>query len=450
MKKTICLAFAALLLAVPAANAQKVNEAAFRSKIEKSNADIADAKKNGKASTWINRGKLFYETAAEPTKNLFVNMDAAMLKLNGAVGEPTAVEPAVVSGQACEAWVYPYFTAYVADGKVITWKQTKWIDPEAPVKAVAAYNHAYELDPKSAEKVKAGLKQVSDYCSLLGNVGLNLGTYAEAADAYVMAFDAQSSPAYGTPDPVLLYYAGYLRTVDGPQNPASFVQGADYLGKALDLGYVDEEGAIYYYLFHSLYGQKAENPEAVLRAKDALLTGIEKFPKNERILEGLMQLYTSEQGVGDPSDLISLIDNAIAENPENVDLWFGRGRTFYALKNYDESIASFEKIVELQPELFDGYYYLGIFYTIKGDALNQELNARQYSSQSAYDADLKDVNAVYLAAVPYFEKAHELKPEDVDTLEFLKQLCFRLRDEEGIMEKYNHYNTLYKQAKGLE
>jgi len=43
MKKTIWMAFAALMLAAPVANAQKVNESAFRSKIEKSNAAIADA-----------------------------------------------------------------------------------------------------------------------------------------------------------------------------------------------------------------------------------------------------------------------------------------------------------------------------------------------------------------------------------------------------------------------
>ncbi len=71
-------------------------------------------------------------------------------------------------------------------------------------------------------------------------------------------------------------------------------------------------------------------------AKDALITGIGKFPKNERILDGLMQLYTAEEGVGDPADLVTLIDSAIADNPENVDSRFGRGRIFYALKNYDE------------------------------------------------------------------------------------------------------------------
>jgi len=446
MKKTILTAFAALLVAVPAVQAQKVNESALLSKIEKCDADIADSKKNAKASTWLNRAKAYYDAAVEPTKSLFAGMDVAMLKLT--VGDPLSTGTAEVNGAACETLVYPYFTAYVKDGKVITWKQTKWVYADAVDKAVESYNKAYELDPKQAEKVKLGLKQIGDFCSQVGNTNLDLGEYATAADAYVKAYEAVSGPAGGEADPMLLYYAGYLRTIDGPNDPDSYVLGAGYLAQALEKGYADEEGNIYYYLFHCYYGQKESDSSFLLKAKDALLAGIGKFPKNERILDGLMQLYTSEKGVGDPADLVTLIDAAIADNPENVDLWFGRGRIFYALKNYDESIASFSKIVELQPDYFEGNYYLGVFYTIKGDALNQEMNAKQYTSQAAYDADLAVVNQVYLAAVPWFEKAHELKPGDVDTLEFLKQLCFRLRDEEGMMDKYQTYNVLYKQAKG--
>lgn len=448
MKKVFLTVLAVALVAVTAVQAQKVNKSALVSKIEKSDADIADAKKGAKAATWINRGKAFYEAAIEPTKNLFVNMDAAMLKL--AVGEPASTESVTLVNVPYEAWVYPWFTAYIKDGKIATWSQTQWVIEDAPAKAIEAYNKAYEMDPKTADKVKEGLKQISDFCSQVGNTGIDTGNYADAADAYALAFEAQSSPAHGNPEPALLYYAGYLRTVDGAANPASFVIGADYLNKALELGYNDEEGNIYYYLFHCYYGQKDADKANVLKAKDALVAGIKKFPKNERILDGLMQLYTAEQGVGDPADLIALIDKAIEDNPSNVDLWFGRGRIFYALKDYDQSIESFKKVVELKPDLFEGNYYLGVFYTIKGDALNKEMNEKQYSSQAVYDADLKVVNDVYKEAVPWFEKAHQIKPDDVDTLEFLKSICFRLRDEAGIMEKYNTYNALYKQVKGIE
>ena len=448
MKKVFLTALAALLVAVPAVKAQKVNKEALLAKIEKSDADIADAKKGAKAATWINRGKAFYEAAIEPTKNLFVNMDAAMLKL--AVGEPASTESVTLVNVPYEAWVYPWFTAYIKDGKIATWSQTQWVIEDAPAKAIEAYNKAYEMDPKTADKVKEGLKQISDFCSQVGNTGIDTGNYADAADAYALAFEAQSSPAHGNPEPALLYYAGYLLTVDGSNNPKSFAKGGEYLTKAIDLGYADEEGNIYYYLFHCLYGQKDLDKGNIMKAKDVLLTGIGKFPKNERILDGLMQLYTAEQGVGDPADLIALIDKAIEDNPSNVDLWFGRGRIFYALKDYDQSIESFKKVVELKPDLFEGNYYLGVFYTIKGDALNKEMNEKQYSSQAVYDADLKVVNDVYKEAVPWFEKAHQIKPDDVDTLEFLKSICFRLRDEAGIMEKYNTYNALYKQVKGIE
>ena len=446
MKKTILTALAALLVAVPAVQAQKVNKEALLSKIEKSDADIANPKKQTKAATWINRGKAFYDAAAAPTANLFVGMDATMLEL--AEGKPEATGEETLLDKTYTAWTYPYYTVYIKDGKVAAWKQTQWVMKDAAAKAIEAYAKAGELDPKSAPKVKEGLKQVSDLCSQAGNVGLDTGDYAAAAEAYATAYDAQSVPAFGQADPALLYYAGYLLAVDGAKNPASFPKGAEYLNKALDKGYADEEGNLYYYLFHCYYGQREADHENIMRAKEALLAGIQKFPKNQNILDGLMQLYTSEKGVGDPADLVSLIDNAIKESPDNVDLWFGRGRIFYALKNTDESIASFQKVVDLRPDMFEGNYYLGIFYTIKADDMIKEMNEKQYSSQAEYDKDLKAVNEVYLIALPWFEKAHEINPEDVNTLDMLKSVTFRLRDEAGMQEKYETYNELYKKAKG--
>lgn len=134
------------------------------------------------------------------------------------------------------------------------------------------------MDPKTADKVKEGLKQISDFCSQVGNTGIDTGN-TRAADAYALAFEAQSSPAHGNPEPALLYYAGYLRTVDGAANPASFVIGADYLNKALELGYNDEEGNIYYYLFHCYYGQKDADKANVLKAKDALGRRYQEVPE---------------------------------------------------------------------------------------------------------------------------------------------------------------------------
>ena len=164
MKKTFLTAFAALLVAIPAVQAQKVNKSGLLTKIEKSDADIADAKKNAKASTWINRGKALYEAAVEPTKSLFVNMDAAMLKL--AVGEPSATKQVTLLNVPYEAWEYPYFIAYIKDGKVVTWTQTDWVLKEAPAMAIEAYNKAYEIS-RSAISVRRLVTRVSTRASTL-------------------------------------------------------------------------------------------------------------------------------------------------------------------------------------------------------------------------------------------------------------------------------------------
>ena len=460
------MAAAAALLAIPAAEAQKVNKEATLSKLEKSDADIANPKKNAKAATWINRGRVYYDAAAEPTANLFAPMETTLLKLS--VGDPTSTEEVTLNGSKAIAWNYPYFIAYERDGKIVAWKQLQEIKEGALDTAIEAYNKAYELDPKQASKIKNGLEQISNYASILGNVSIEAGEYLTGAEAYLAAYKAQQCPAFGEADPALLYYAGYLLTVrqDTPQghlllkilkNDLSAIcmhtnldVAPGGVNDALAAGYTDEAGDVYYYLFHSYYGQKDKDAAFLIKAKDALLAGIEKFPKNEKILDGLMQLYTSEEGVGDPADLVGMIDKSLESDPDNVDLWFGRGRVFYKLKNYDETINSFKKVVELKPDLYEGNYYLGLFYTVKADAMNTEMGQKNYRSQSEYDADLKEVNVVYMAALPYFEKAHQLKPDDVDTVDYIKSISFRLRDEPGMMDKYNEYNELLKKMKGLE
>ncbi len=446
MKKMILSAFAVLLLAVPTVQAQKVNKSAILAKIEKSDADIADAKKGSKASTWIARGKTFYEAASEPTKNLFGNMESAMMTL--AIGNPKSKGSETIGNATYETWVYPYFTAYFQNGKLFAWKETSQVYKNSVAKAFEAYSKAYELDPKTAPKVKEGLEQLINYCKQLGDVSYATHNFAEAGKAFAQAYEMELHPIYNSPEPILLYSAGVSMTVDGSENPASFKKGADYLQRALDAGYSDEEGRIYYYLFHCYYGQREGNPDMLIKAKDALLAGIAEYPKNDLILQGLMQLYTSEENVGDPADLVSLIDNAIADDPTNIDLWFGRGRIFYALKNFDESIASFQKVTEIKPDYFEGHYYLGLFYIFKGDEMNRIANEKPFVSYAASEADQKEVCAVYIKAVPVLERALELKPNDEETVYNLKQLCFRLRDEEGMQEKYEKYNALYKELKG--
>ena len=109
-------------LAVPTATAQKINDAAFKAKLEKSNADIANPKKSGKAATWYNRGKICADAIAEPTKNLFAGLEVGMLAMSIGVPESEVKE---------NIYVFDWVDVHTKDNKVIAWTVKKDILPNA-------------------------------------------------------------------------------------------------------------------------------------------------------------------------------------------------------------------------------------------------------------------------------------------------------------------------------
>ena len=443
MKRIITLVALVSALTVSTATAQKINDAAFKAKLEKSNADIANPKKATKAATWLNRGKLCAEAIMEPTKNIFSGLDANMLAMS--LGTPATA----VNGDVHE---FDWVKIHTKEGKVSAWVIKKEVLPGAFQLAVEAFSKAYELDAAQASKIKTTLESLINFYSELGSTSIDIAEYKNAIDAYLKAVELQQNPAIGKADSRYYFFAGQLAAFLGAQDAQYFEDGEKYLTKANELGYKDEQGNLYYFLFHCYYGQRAKDKEYVIKAKNALLDGIEKYPRNERIMEGLIQLYTSEEGVGNPADLVERIDKMLAEKQDNADLWFARGQVFFKLKNFDECINSFLKINDLKPNDYDTNFYLGYFYMAKGDEVNRAFNAKldSISSQEAYQEGLKAVNAAYMKSLPWLEKAMELKPESVDCAEYLKVLCFRLRNEEGIMDKYNKYNALYKKLKGIQ
>ena len=118
------------------------------------------------------------------------------------------------------------------------------------------------------------------------------------------------------------------------------------------------------------------------------------------------------------------------------------------MEDYDEAIASLEKAIELNPQSYEAQFFTGYYIIMKADALNQEANEKEYTNEGEYEADQKEILSIYSQAVPYLEVAHEIMPQNPDPVQLLKTLCYRLRDEPGIQEKYDKYFPLWKAAKG--
>ena len=448
MKKLVLMAAAMLMFAVPAANAQKVNTASELNKLNKADATIVDAKKNTKAATWINHGKAYANAYMLPTKEIGRGVPVQVLQMN--VGQPEAVVEGVFMDTPTYVCVYEYVDIYFDPAGIIQgWNQKKAIKDNLAETAIASLTKAYELDAKQASKINDIALSLANALAQQGDALNNVGRTLDAAYSFELAYRAQNIVP-GSADVNNLYNAGMLTTMyastasEGAD--AAFAKGAELFNEALATGYTDENGNIYYFLFHCYYGQKEKNRDEYLAlAKDTLLTGIKLFPKNNTILDGLMQFYTAEEGVGDPAELTSMIETSLKDDPTNYDLWFGRGRVYNAIKNYDECIKSFQKCAELRPNEYEANYYVGYFIVEKANNAISTLNSAAGLSYEEYEAENAKINLIYVEALPWFEKAYEAKPDDISSVEYLKSLCFRLRDMDGMMDKYNKYNELYKQ-----
>ena len=447
MKKLVLMVVAAMVLAMPAVNAQKVNTDSEVAKLAKVDAAIADAKKGAKAATWVAHAKAYADAYALPTKELGRGVPEQMLMMN--VGRPEGAFESQFAGYPAIVYSYEYVDVYVVNGMIEGWDQKKAIKENLAETAIASYAKAYEMDPKTESKVAAGVLNLANSLSIQADALNNMGKVAEAAEAFELAFRAQQVVPAIKADPNNLYNAGMLTTMhaatlQGEEALAAFSKGEKIFADALAAGFKDESGNIYYYIFHCFYGQKEKNRDEYLaKAKEALLTGIKLYPKNTTILDGLMQFYTAEEGVGDPAELTGMIEASLKEDPTNYDLWFGRGRVYNAMKQYDECIKSFEKCVELRPDEFEPNFYTAYFIIEKANAEVEKLNSTPNMSYQLYEEENAKINLIFAEAIPWLEKAYAINPTDGATLEYLNMLCFRLRDLDGMMDKYNKYHELY-------
>ena len=90
---------------------------------------------------------------------------------------------------------------------------------------------------------------------------------------------------------------------------------------------------------------------------------------------------------------------------------------------------------------FASLYAAGMADIAKADALDKEISGKKYDNQADYKADMQKVNNYYKSAMSALESAYALNPQHKPTVQSLYMIAFRLRDESGMMTKYEKYKS---------
>jgi tetratricopeptide (TPR) repeat protein len=304
-----------------------------------------------------------------------------------------------------------------------------------PVKvSIEAYKKAKELDEKGryAKEIDAKLYFFTN--SLSKDLGNNWtaknykGAHQDAV--YMIEIAALQTP------PVIDTNSMYNAAITA-LGAEMYDEAIVYYKKCIDLNYKD--GAKMYESISDIENIRGDTAKAVYYLEE----GIKAYPdNNSKLMVKLINLYLLK----DESDLaLKYLTKAIEKEPNNATYLFAQGALYDKLEKFDMSEVSYKKAVEIKPDYFDAYYNLGALYYNKGVEMLKEANNIPANKQKEYEAAVKESYKELEKALPYFEKAYELNAKEISSVQVLKEIYFKLRNEKPeYMEKYKHYNDLLK------
>jgi len=314
-----------------------------------------------------------------------------------------------------------WFNTYFAKGKfcqaVYKSDNPKFKEycPSPLFEAYASYEKAMELDTKggTTKKIITGMV----YNSLALDLYSQGGEQFEAEDfeGALKSFEAQikiteSDQYVGATDTGMYYNAG-LAAMNADKNE----EAIKYFEKCAEMQYL---GVTPYFQISQSYLALGDT----IKAESLLKSLPDKFPGDKDITLQLIDLYIK---AGKNDEAIEQLAVAKANDPENYSLHFAEGIIYLNQNKYDEAITDLTKSIELKPDLYDSQYGLGAAYINK--ASDMFIQANDIMDVDKYNVAIEDAMKVFAKALPYMEKANELKPDDVYAMRSLKELYYRLK-----------------------
>ncbi|PHK98767.1 hypothetical protein CGL56_09900 [Neolewinella marina] len=337
---------------------------------------------------------------------------------------------------------------YVQDRTMAGAEPIEPIVAKAASRAAQAYMKAYNMAEKGRDK-KAALKGLE---ALQGNIS-NEGIFAIQDKNYQDSYEAfntsvtvhdflttnDGDSAFAEDETKLndeRYYAALSAVLNEQYNEAEplFI-------RLYESGY--EDAGLYDGLY-KVYSGKGD----MEKAGQYLTEGREKFPEETTLLFTEINYYLAQ---GKLDELTGKLQEAIKAEPENISLYATLGQVYDQLyqsnreENPEKATEYFEKAkknyeagLEKQPDNASLIYSLGALYFNRAAKMTEKLvelgNDLSKEGQAKYEAMEKEINAEFAQAFPYFKKAEQTDPNNLNTLIALKEIFARQDDYDASNE----------------
>lgn len=292
------------------------------------------------------------------------------------------------------------------------------------------YLKAIELDEKMNNAVNMQLPLLSNSVINKGIEGFQTKDYPSALDAFEFALKVGENDIFGgAADTSIIYNAGLAG-----YNGEMYDKAITHFKTCKELGY---GGPDLYLLLKNCYLENEDSINAVVILQEAF----EAFPGNEAVLVHLVNYYLTS---GKNEQALEYLTIAKENDPENATYYHAEGVLYDKADEPEKAMKAYLKAAEFDPAYFDTQYNIGALLFNKGVTMVEIANAIMDNKE--YEKAKKAAEEQFAKALPYIEKAHELNPDDIATMETLKILYYRMQ----MMEKHEAIVKKLSEVKVVE
>lgn len=431
--KRILIALA-LIASVQVAGAQSKSAASAMKAVETAKTAAENPKKAAQPATWVKLGKAYLDAYSVPAGDILVGASKQELSILLRNERAKSSETVEIQGQLYTKDVYNDKNLYFNEnGQLAVIEVTRPLVENALDKSLEAYLKAASLDPKGSKSkdIIAGQKQVAEKFQNEAYDFYTFGKFAEASKMFEASAKASAAAPNSQIDTVNLYNAAFTAWTggDGARAKGLFEQ-------CLANGYAYKDGEVYAKLAE--IAAKEENQEA---QQKYLEDGFAAFPSSQSILVGLINFYIATGK--DTNRLFSLLDQAKANEPGNVSLYYVEGNVYDKLGNEEKAIEAYRKCAQVNPEYEWGYVGEGLLLYNKSMVIAQE--ADNEMDDAKYAVLLEKYEATIKSCIEPFEKALEITKDESlkgSLAQYLKSACYRFREDPTYSGKYEKYSKM--------
>jgi tetratricopeptide (TPR) repeat protein len=418
-----------------------LNPKSVMKKVEKSDEEIKDPKKNVKPATWLKRGDLYRDVFNIGVEETQEGMDPTMLTLF--YKEPISIENETLeNGTQRETYIYEYMKYVFENGTLQTWERVNPIHEDPLSVSIEAYNKTLELDEagKNDAKVKEGLISVK---TLLKRQGVN-HYYSERYDKALASFEDvikinELDLFAGEIDTTMIQYSGIIsREIAGKTDDTEL-----YLKS---IGYYEQLAAIGFGGPNTYLQIKMDymNIGDTLAALEILQEANAKYPDTVNIIANLADTFIQLNQIDEG---IEFMNSVIEKNPNIAESYYWKGRMLInkeEVEAVDEAIETYKKAGELGPDIYYIWYDLGYIYYLQGADFFERSN--EETDEGMRTRLIEAANEKYQASIPVLEKSYELNEDSsevkYETLDLLQRIYYKLEMNEQYERVKELKNTI--------